>query len=75
MAEKRAVDLELVLAVDISSSVDLEEAALVRQGFVRALRHPDVVAAIERSPLGRIAVTYVEWGSERYQRTRVDWSE
>ncbi len=75
MAEKRAVDLELVLAVDISRSMDLDEAALVRQGFVRALRHPDVVAAIERGRLGRIAVTYVEWGSERYQRVRVDWSE
>jgi len=75
MAAKREVDLELVLAVDISRSMDLEEAALVRQGFVRALRHPDVIAAIERGPLGRIAVTYVEWGSERYQRTRVDWNE
>ncbi len=75
MAEKRAVDLELVLAVDISRSMDLEEAALVRQGFVRALRHPDVIAVIERGPIGRIAVTYAEWGSERYQRTRVDWTE
>ena len=75
MAESRAVDLELVLAVDISTSMDLEEAALVRQGFVSALRHPDVIAAIERGPLGRIAVTYIEWGGERYQRTRVDWAE
>jgi hypothetical protein len=75
MAANREVDMELVLAVDISRSMDLEEAALVRQGFVRALRHPDVIAAIERGPLGRIAVSYVEWGSERYQRTRVDWNE
>lgn len=75
MAENHAVDLELVLAVDISRSMDLEEAALVRQGFVSALRHPDVIAAIECGPLGRIAVTYVEWGGERYQRTRVDWAE
>ena len=75
MAAQREVDLELVLAVDISRSMDLEEAALVRQGFVRALRHPDVIAAIERGPLGRIAVTYAEWGTERYQRTRVDWTE
>ena len=75
MAENRAVDLELVLAVDISRSMDLEEAALVRQGFVSALRHPEVIAAIERGPLGRIAVTYVEWGGERYQITRVDWAE
>jgi len=38
---ERAVDLELVLAIDISNSMDLEEAALVRQGFIRAFRHPD----------------------------------
>jgi hypothetical protein len=74
-AEERVVDLELVLAADISRSMDLGEAALVRQGFVRAIRHPDVVDAIERGALGRIAITYVEWGSDRYQRTRVDWAE
>ena len=74
-AAERAVDLELVLAVDISNSMDMEEAALVRQGFVRAFRHPDVIDAIQRGQLGRIAVTYVEWGHHQYQRTRVDWVE
>ncbi len=69
------MDLELVLAVDISRSMDLEEAALQRQGFVRAFRHRDVIDAIQRGRLGRIAVTYVEWGSAQYQRTRVDWAE
>ena len=72
---ERAVDLELVLAVDISNSMDLEEAAMVRQGFVRAFRHRDVIDAIQRGRLGRIAVTYVEWGHHQYQRTRVDWAE
>ena len=75
VAAERTVDLELVLAVDISSSMDLEEAALQRQGFVRAFRHRDVIDAIQRGRLGRIAVTYVEWGSNQYQRTRVDWAE
>lgn len=75
MGAEREVDLELVLAVDISRSMDLEEAALQRQGFVRALRHPDVIDAINRGPLGRIAVTYVEWGGNRYQITRVGWTE
>jgi len=74
-AVERTVDLELVLAVDISRSVDLEEAALQRQGFVRAFRHRDVIDAIQRGRLGRIAVTYVEWGSDQFQRTRVDWAE
>lgn len=75
IAQNRAVDLELVLAVDISRSMDLAEAALVRQDFVRAFKHPDVIAAIERGPVGRIAVTYMEWGGEGYQRTRVEWAE
>ena len=72
---ERAVDLELVLAADISRSMDLGEAALVRQGFVRALRHPAVIGAIQRGRLGRIAVTYVEWANEYYQHTLVDWTE
>ncbi len=75
LTTERAVDLELVLAVDISNSMDLEEAALVRQGFARAFRHRDVIDAIQRGQLGRIAVTYVEWGHHQYQRTRVDWAE
>jgi len=74
-AVERTVDLELVLAADISRSMDLEEAMLVRQGFVRAIRHQDVADAIQRGPHGRIAVTYIEWGQHRYQRTRVDWAE
>lgn len=74
-AVERTVDLELVLAVDISRSVDLEEAALQRQGFVRAFRHRDVIDAIQRGRLKRVAVTYVEWGSDQFQKTRVDWAE
>ncbi len=74
-AAEREVDLQLVLAVDVSRSMDPDEAALVRLGFVHAMRHPDVVHAIERGPLGRIAVTYVEWGGNHHQRTGVDWTE
>ncbi len=74
-AADREVDLQLVLAVDVSRSMDPDEAALVRQGFVHAIRHQDVVNAIERGPLGRIAVTYVEWGGSYHQRTSVDWTE
>jgi len=58
VAAERTVDLELVLAVDISESMDMEEAALQRQGFVRAFRHRNVIDAIQRGRLGRIAVTY-----------------
>jgi hypothetical protein len=74
-ATERAVDLELVLAADISDSMDEEEAALQRSGFANAIRHPEVIAAIQGGALGRIAVTYVEWAGEHIQRTVVDWHE
>lgn len=61
------VDLELVLAVDVSFSMDPEEQALQRQGYVDAFRSPEVLAAIRNGPVGRIAVTYVEWGGKPFQ--------
>ncbi|WP_421790196.1 DUF1194 domain-containing protein [Hyphobacterium sp.] len=68
------VDLELVLAVDISYSVDEDEAVRQREGYVAALAHPDVISAIEGGPLGRIAVTYVEWADANFQRAAADWT-
>ena len=61
------VDLELILAVDVSFSMDQEEQALQRQGYVEAFRSPEVLAAIRSGPLRRIAVTYVEWGGRPVQ--------
>ena len=74
-AAERAVDLELVLAADISGSMDLEEATLQRQGFIAAIQDPDVVAVIQRGGLGRIAVTYMEWAGHSIQNTLVGWTE
>lgn len=74
-AAERAVELELVLAADVSGSMDVMEVALQRQGYVRAFRHADVVAAIRGTGRGRIAVTYVEWAGAGDQRTLVDWTE
>tara|TARA_R110002072_G_C7829354_1_gene524025 strand:+ start:73 stop:807 length:735 start_codon:yes stop_codon:yes gene_type:complete len=68
------VDLELVLAVDISYSVDEEEARRQREGYVTALAHPDVISAIQGGPLGRVAVTYVEWADAGFQRAAADWT-
>lgn len=68
------VDLELVLAVDVSGSVDAVEARLQREGYIAALRHPRVIAAIQGGMFGRIALTYVEWAGDRYQRTVLDWT-
>ncbi len=67
------VDLELVIAVDISRSMDYEEQQLQRDGYVEALRHPEVVAAIQSGSTGRIAVTYVEWAGPFHQAVVVPW--
>ena len=68
------VDLELVLAVDISLSMDSEEQRLQRDGYVSAIRHPDVIAAIRDGLHGRIALTYLEWAGTASQEVLVPWS-
>jgi hypothetical protein len=68
------VDLELVLAVDVSRSMDVDEQRLQRDGYVAAFRHPDVLKAIGSGPFGRIAVTYVEWAGPESQKTIVPWT-
>lgn len=68
------VALELVLAVDASSSVDDEEYALQVSGYVRAFRDADIIAAIEALQPAGVAVTYVEW-SDRWQQVQsVGWT-
>ncbi|SDE37512.1 DUF1194 domain-containing protein [Limimaricola pyoseonensis] len=61
--ERREVGLELVLLADGSGSIDDGELAFQRQGYAMALTDPEVVAAIEDSLYGTIAVTYVEWAT------------
>jgi hypothetical protein len=68
------VDLELVLAVDISGSVDDEEARLQRNGYVGALTSPEVVRAVTSGMLGRIAVTYMEYAGAAFSEVVVGWS-
>ena len=69
-----AVDLELVLAVDVSLSMDLEEQRLQRDGYVDALRDPQVIAAIQSGPHGRIAITYLEWAGPFNQDVVLPWT-
>lgn len=73
-ARAELVDLELVLAVDVSGSVDEEEANLQRSGYVAALTSERVIRTIKAGRQGRIAVAYVEWGGDHIQRMVVDWS-
>jgi hypothetical protein len=68
------VDLALVLAVDISYSMDPEEQALQREGFAEAFKSPLVHQAIKNGMLGRIAVTYFEWAGAEDQTVIVPWA-
>ena len=68
------VDLELVLAVDISGSMDTDEQALQRRGYIEAFLHAEVAAAVRGGPYGRIAAAYVEWAGPGAQRVTVPWT-
>jgi hypothetical protein len=68
------VDLELVLAVDVSLSMDLEEQRLQREGYVLAFRDPEVIKSIASGPSGRIAVIYMEWAGPGNQLVVLPWS-
>ena len=68
-----AVDLELVLAVDVSLSMDDDEQRLQRDGYVAAFRDPGILDAIKSGLHGRIAVSYVEWAGSRLQSVVVPW--
>jgi hypothetical protein len=69
------VDLELVLAVDVSRSVDDQEFDLQRRGYAQAFTHPTVIKAIQSNGLRKIAAAFVEWSGAEFQRTVVPWTE
>ncbi len=72
-AAETSVDLALILAVDVSLSVGDGEAGLQRLGYIHALRDKKVVDAIHNGPVGKIAITYVEWSSPYHQVVIVPW--
>jgi hypothetical protein len=74
LAAAQSVDLELILAVDVSGSIDDEEAMLQRQGYIAAFRHPRVADAIRHGSLGRIAVAYYEWAGFGHVKIIADWT-
>ncbi len=73
IAQSRA-DLELVIAVDVSLSMDIDEQRLQRDGYVAAFRDPEVHKAIASGAFGRIAVTYVEWAGPPSQHVVLPWT-
>jgi len=74
-ASSEPVDVLLVLAVDVSRSIDEDEAKLQREGFRAAMADPRVVAAIRSGTLGAIGVCYLEWASADYQRIVIPWTK
>ena len=67
------VDVELVIAVDVSYSMDPDEQALQREGYIVGLTSPEFLNALQQGAHGRIAVTYFEWAGATDQRIVVPW--
>jgi len=67
------VDVELVLAVDVSYSMDPEEQALQREGYVTALTSREFMQALKQGINGKISVTYFEWAGAQDQKIVVPW--
>ena len=68
------VDLLLVLAADVSSSVKKPEFRLQRSGYASAFADPRVFSAIRATATGRIGVAYVEWSGPWMQKLVIDWT-
>ena len=70
----QAVELELILAIDTSLSVNADEYAIQIAGLALAFRDPSVVAAIEAAGKNGIAVALVQWGIREQQEITVAWA-
>src|SRR5579863_6972895 len=69
-----AVDAAIVLAADVSRSIDDEEFALERRGYADAIQSQQLIDAISTGPHGAIALSYVEWAGEGEEKVVVDWA-
>jgi hypothetical protein len=67
------VDLQLIIAADVSRSVDEDEFRLQREGTAAALTNPRVIKAIQSGPFRAIAVTFIEWSGAEAQHVVADW--
>jgi Protein of unknown function (DUF1194) len=72
-AENTNVDVELAIAVDVSYSMDPDEQALQREGYVTALTSPEFLNAVRSGMHGRVAVTYFEWAGVADQKVIMPW--
>ena len=69
-----AVDAAIVLAADVSRSIDDGEFALERRGYADAIQSQQLIDAISTGPHGAIALSYVEWAGEGEEKVVVDWA-
>jgi hypothetical protein len=75
VAVAEPVDLELVLSVDSSGSIDEDEFKLQRHGYARAFTDPRVFEAIRSGRHKSIAVTFTEWSGPRIHNRVVGWTQ
>jgi uncharacterized protein DUF1194 len=68
------VDLKLIIATDVSRSINQEEALLQREGTAEAFMSPEVIKAIQGGALGKIAVAMIDWSSPELDRIVIDWT-
>lgn len=68
------VDAAIVLAVDVSGSMDLEELEVQRAGYIAALRHPDLMRIVGALPNRRIALAHFEWAGDVRAGSTVPWT-
>jgi hypothetical protein len=67
------VDVELILAVDVSYSMDMDELAIQREGYAQAIVSKEFLQALKSLPNGRVAVTYFEWAASSDQKIIIPW--
>jgi hypothetical protein len=67
------VDIELVIAVDVSYSMDPDELAVQREGYAQAIVSKEFQQALKVGPNGKVAVTYFEWSASSEQKIIVPW--
>ncbi|WP_213736183.1 DUF1194 domain-containing protein [Bradyrhizobium sp. dw_411] len=67
------VDVELVLAVDVSYSMDMDELAIQREGYAQAIVSKEFLQALKALPNGKISVTYFEWAASSDQKIIIPW--
>lgn len=68
-----SVDVELVLAVDVSYSMDMDELAIQREGYAQAIISKEFLQALKSGPHGKISVTYFEWAASTDQKIIIPW--